>query len=159
MPGTSLLSIKRTAGGTSDTLLWKWLRGEATSGPDFGTPYVDTDYALCVYSGAPELKMSVVIPRSATKWHLLNAGYRYKDSDGSASGVQKIILKAGAAGRSKLQLLGRGPLLPDPDLQSIAAPVRVQFVNGNTGTCWESRFEATDVFKQDAEKLRAKSSN
>jgi hypothetical protein len=150
--------MKKSPGGTRDKLLWKWLRGGPIAPLDFGTPVASTPYALCIYAAAPNPEVQIVVPSSATKWHFLSTGFRYKDPSGAAGGVQKIILKGGGAGRTKVQVLGRGPLLPDPALESIAAPVRVQLVNGDTGTCWESRFEASDIDKQNAGAFKAKSS-
>lgn len=46
----SSLLIKQK-GGTKDKLVWKWLKGQATSQAEFGDPLTSTDYALCIYAG------------------------------------------------------------------------------------------------------------
>jgi len=54
---------------------------------------------------------------------------------------QKVILKGGAAGKSKALVKGRGPNLPDPlDIGPLGTPVTAQLLNYQSGVCWEGTF-------------------
>lgn len=155
----STLLMKKTSGGTRDKLLWKWLRGQATNPLEFDRPDQSTDYGLCIYSGSPTLEVPILVPSGPTNWRPLGSGFRYKDTAGAANGLQKVLLKSGAEGRPKIQVLARGPLLPDPALDTMSTPIRVQIVNADSGICWESEFQASDINKQNTGTLKAKSSS
>ena len=52
-----------------------------------------------------------------------------------------MILKSGAAGKSKALLKGRGSNLPDPlDMGPLGSPVIAQLLNYQSGVCWGSTF-------------------
>jgi hypothetical protein len=56
--GKSVLRIHSGAG--SEKLVWKWLKGVATSQMEFADPTATTDYALCLYDGSGLLAQTVV---------------------------------------------------------------------------------------------------
>jgi hypothetical protein len=66
-----------------------------------------------------------------------------------------MLLSGGGAGQAKILAKGKGANLPDPNLP-LATPVTVQLVNGDTGLCWESSFEAGDIGKNEAGQFKAK---
>jgi cysteine-rich repeat protein len=141
--GKALLLLKSNVTTSKDKLVWKWLKGQATTFSDFGnlgTPTGTTAYTLCVYSGTSEA-LAVTIPDSSTKWHILgaNKGYKYKDPSGAADGIQKALLKAGAAGKAKAQLKGKGTNLPGVTLP-FTAPVTAQLVNSENSICYTTGF-------------------
>jgi hypothetical protein len=73
-------------------------------------------------------------------WRETASGFKYADRDGTPDGIQKLELKEGLDGRTKIGLKARGVLLDDPPLP-FAPPVTVQLRNGN-GICWEAVYSA-----------------
>lgn len=133
-----------------ESVSWKWGRGAATSGVDFGDPFESDDYALCAYdeSGAPALVLAAAAPAGGTCgtkacWRAPAAGgAKYVDRERTPSGLAKLLLKPGDAGKAKIVVKGGGfrlsgqagfPSLPLP------LPLRVQ-LQGEHGECWEATF-------------------
>jgi hypothetical protein len=141
-PGKKLLLIKNKADSTKDKLVWKYLKGvEASTQADFADPTMTAAYALCIYAGtADTLVATLTVQPSNTMWKPLGSkGYKYKDKNGSQSGVTKIIAKGGAAGKTKALVKGKGLNLPDPlDMGALAVPVTAQLLNHESGICWET---------------------
>jgi hypothetical protein len=153
--------IKNNADDTKDKLVWKWVKGDATTQADFADPTTMTgDYALCFYAGAPAaLLQTANVPGDGTKWSALSdKGYKYTDSTGTASGITKIILKGGDAGKSKAIVKGKGTNLPDFDsdlpIASGDLPLLVQLRNKQTGICWGGSFATAK--KNEATQFNAK---
>lgn len=152
----SALLIKSSDPDTKDKLIFKWLKGEATTVEDLGTPAGTTSYALCIYAGTAAIAVAT-IPPSATLWSPTGStGFKYKDASGSADGIQKIGLKSGAAGKAKALLKGKGANLPDPPAGPLALPVTAQLVNDANAVCYEGVFDSASVKKNDAQQFKAK---
>jgi hypothetical protein len=140
------LLIKNKTDDTKDKLVWKWTKGDGTTQGEFGDPTVSATYALCFYSGAtPTLIGGTSIPPAGGKWSAIGTkGYKYKDPAGTNDGITKIIVKGGAAGKSKALVKGKGANLPDFDTDlPVAAsdlPVIVQLRNNASGVCWGGSF-------------------
>jgi hypothetical protein len=137
------LMVKNKADNTKDKLIWKWIKGAATTQAEFADPTMTAEYALCIYAGtADTLVASLHIPPSNTKWTPIGSkGYKYLDSTLAADGTQKVIVKGGVAGKSKALVKGRGINLPDPlDMGPIGTPVTAQLLNYQSGVCWEGNF-------------------
>jgi hypothetical protein len=110
-------------------VVWKWLKGAATTLEEFGMPAGTTAYALCIYAGTASIAVAEIAP-SATFWTPAGStGLKYKDTTGSSDGVQKVILKSGAAGKAKALVKGKGTNLPDPPAGPFTLPVTTQLVN------------------------------
>ena len=155
--GTSILLLKNPT-GDNDKLTWKWLKGAATAAPEFGDPTTSTDYALCIYAGTSAgLIVEADVAMSSTLWTSAGAkGFKYTDAAGSADGIQKVVLAAGAAGKAKVLVKGKGANLPDPPAGPFSLPVTVQLVNSSTSVCFEAVYTAADVLKTDEEQFKAK---
>jgi hypothetical protein len=139
------LLIKNQTDDNKDKLIWKYLKGDATTQADFANPTSTAAYALCIYAGtADALVATLSIPPSNTKWQASgDKGYKYKDLTNSQSGVSKVILKGGAAGKTKALLKGKGVNLPDPlNAGALGTPVTAQLLNHQTGICWETVFNS-----------------
>src|SRR6185369_14478737 len=124
-------------------LVWKWLKGAATTTAEFADPTSTAEYALCIYAGVSDtLVAQMHIPASSTKWKPLGTkGFKYLDPSSSADGAQKIVLKGGVAGKSKVIVKGRGTALPDPlDMGPLGTPVTAQLLNYQSGVCWEANY-------------------
>jgi len=143
--------VIKSNGGTRDKLIWKWTKGEATSGLDFGDPTGgDTTYTLCVYgqvAGTAQLALQAQVPAGgscdgAPCWQATSKGFAYRDSAGAADGIKKITLKSGAAGKAKIIIKGGGVELDTPPLPLAQDPqVIVQLKNTfQAGRCWEARY-------------------
>jgi hypothetical protein len=149
--GKSILLIKDSNDDTKDKLIWKWIRGASTTAAEFGDPTTSRNYALCVYDSGGRL-ISADVPPSATKWQDL----KYKDSSGSADGVQKIILKPSATSNAKVLVKGKGTNLPDTTLGALSLPVTAQFINDESSVCFEAVYDTGDVIKNDTTQFKAK---
>lgn len=144
--GTSKLLVKNKHDDTKDKLVWIWGKGDATTPADFDDPTDADEYALCFYAGAtPTLLQGTSVPPGG-KWSFTSKGYKYSDADGENGGITKILLKGGAAGKSKALVKGKGVTLPDFDddlpLEPDDLPMIVQLRNNRNDVCWGSIFGA-----------------
>ncbi|MEO6025675.1 MAG: cellulase family glycosylhydrolase [Candidatus Binatia bacterium] len=145
--GTFALTGKTTAQG-KDHLAWSWVNGAATTLADFGDPTVTTSYRLCAYdetAGVPQLVLSSGVASGGTCdghpcWRASKTGFRYKDPSASAEGVRQVVLKAGAAGRSKIQVRAQGDTLTLPGLPFQQDPKVTVQLRSSTGQCWEAAY-------------------
>jgi hypothetical protein len=116
---------------------WKWKGGTLTSG-DVGNPGTEADVAVCVYqnggSGGPIAGGYLL--HGAPEWTLKTSGYDYKDPTASRFSLQKVKVRFGA-GNAQVQAKAKGPSNPGAPL---TFPILAQFVNLDTGACWESTF-------------------
>jgi hypothetical protein len=160
--GGSQLQIRNVAADAKDRLQWKWGKGAVTAKSEFGNPLVDTDYRLCIYDGQDSLLSHATAPAGGTCnakspkpcWRENASGFRYVDRDLTPDGVQQLVLKAGPAGKAKIQLKGRGPALQTPALPIAHLPVKVQLTNTD-GVCWDATYATT--LKNQADQFKAKS--
>lgn len=155
----STLLIKSNVTTSKDKLVWKWLKGQATTFADFGVfgvPSGTAAYTLCVYSNTGAV-LGVTIPTNSPNWTVIgaNKGYKYKDLSGVPDGVQKALLKAGATGKAKAQVKGKGSNLPTVTLGSLPLPVTAQLVNSENNICYTTSFAAAK--KNTTAQFKAKS--
>jgi cysteine-rich repeat protein len=145
----SVIVIKDKSPDSKDKLVYKWLKGEMTSQAEYGTPTVDTDYSLCLYTGTTGtfLAQLDVPPGPPPLWKPIGTkGFKYKDKTLASTGVLKVLLKGNATqnGKSKAIVKGKGNNLPTLT-PPFALPVTVQLVNDATTACFESVFDVGDV--------------
>ncbi len=158
-PFKAKLQLKDRTPDTADLLNWKWIRGGATSNSEFGDPLTTDDFALCVF-GPSGLLMKTLAPAGGmcgTKpcWKAISIkGYSYKDKDRTPDGLDKVLLKAGLAGKAKALVKGKGPNLPAFPLP-LPLPAVVQ-LQSETGGCWESTFYAAGTLQNDATQYKGK---
>jgi hypothetical protein len=147
---------------------FSWQKGSVDFA-DFGTPTDDTAYTLCVYEAgnAPVVELGVPgggLCGGKDCWSTVGkpgqeSGFRFKDASGANDGVRSVQLKAHAAGKAKLSLQAKGENTPAPALgDGLSAPVTAQLVSSE-GACWGAVFEADDLKKNDAERLKAARKN
>ncbi len=162
VPTTTGKSILQWRSGAKSRLLWKWMPGTTTA-PEFGNPLArtGTSYAFCAYDASSQLVASASAPPGdrcglglQNCWRQSSTGFNYKDRELLPDGLQSIQLKAGAAGRAKIFVKGRGASLEVPPLPA-AFPLVVQIVN-NAGICWQASYPATGVQRNDTLQLKAK---
>jgi hypothetical protein len=116
----SLLRISNnTTDNTKDRLVFKFKGQNAIDKSHFGNPTNNAPYQLCIYDdkvspGLPEtLVYSLTAPAGGTCagdpcWKDLSTGYKYKDNDLTPDGVQKVLLKAGSAGKGRILFKAKG---------------------------------------------------
>jgi cysteine-rich repeat protein len=140
--GTSRLFLDDEPDHSRDTLVWKWLHGEATSAGEFGDPTSTTGYGLCVYEGASgSFVTGVAVPADGVKWTATPRGFAYHDAAGSADGVRSIRLSGGTARAAKAVVRAGGASLPHMWLGSLGAPLTAQLINTDDATCWGGVYE------------------
>lgn len=161
VPRKSSLQVKDRTPDAGDQVVYKWIRGEATSTAEFGDPTTTDDYALCLFDALGGLVSQTTAPAGGTCgtkpcWKPLGVkGYAYKDALRTPAGVDKITLKAGLAGKAKAQLKGKGVDLPSVPLP-LPLPITAQ-LQSETGTCFEATFSAGGVAKNDGTQFKGRS--
>lgn len=165
--GKSRLLVRDVPG--KEKLLAKWGKGPALTQTDMGNPLgIDgTIYTLCVYDHVGNLAGQVMVDRAGLDcqgkpcWKAIGKeppdpngkGYKYKDKDGTADGIQKIIFKS--SNSAKVVVKGRGASLPAgiPAALQSSASVTVQ-LHASDGICLSATL--TDIKKQAADFFKAK---
>jgi len=126
-----------------DQLNWKFQGG---SGPltqsALGDPTTGTVWNLCLYhDGTLRAALRTDDP---LKWAAMKTkGYQYKDKNKvpTGSGIKKVLLKVGDAGKTQAQFIGKGDNLPDPlPLSSLPPDVTVVARNSSTATCFSATY-------------------
>jgi Thrombospondin type 3 repeat len=155
-PGKSILILKKKP--QKDKLVFKWLKGPLTDVSEYGDPQSSADYALCLYTGVALHPLTeLTVPADSMKWKPVSTkGFKYKDSGGSADGVTNILLKSGAAGKSKALVKAKGTNLSLPPFGNLPLPVTAQLVNSETNACFQATYVLQDVKKNDLGQFKAK---
>jgi len=121
-------------------------RGDACDVSDFGDPLLDTDYQLCVWRvgpGGTTLVADPVAP-AGEGWSAARDGFRFKQRVGeNVDGLRKIRLHAGADGKARVRLQGKGALLALPALPIDAADMLVVQLHNGIGACWDASFDGS----------------
>ncbi len=147
--GKATLKMKAGPSPNSHQVLWKWLKGDATTKLEFGDPINTDDYTLCIYDNNALISTATAEAGgtcpSVDCWSDASTGYRFKDPDRDPFGVQKILLKEGTAGKAKILFLGKGGSLDTPDLSSVSGPIDVELHKSSGGICWGATYSAPFV--------------
>jgi hypothetical protein len=160
MPGAGYLVLTNNSDDRRAMLAWKFRRGPAVAASDFGDPTTTERYALCLYDDGT-LVMAAAVDASATWRAVGSRGWRYDDPAGAQHGVTQAKLLSGGAGRSRVEMRGKGANLPMPNpaaathLFAATASVRAQ-LHGSNDRCYETAFTPATVRRNDERKFRAK---
>jgi hypothetical protein len=146
--GTGVFRFNAPANPARRTLLWKWIRGEATSAGDLGDPAHCIGYAVCVYdaSGNPQPLISAVAPpgelcEGRACWRPLpKQGVEYFNRPTNADGLRRLRLSPGDDGRARVGAQATGANLALP-ATPLTPPVIVQ-AQGANGECWSGTYDA-----------------
>ena len=169
----SKLDIKNNLDSGKDKFKWSWIKGDATTVGEFLDPVNEQDarYKLCIYdsSGATYQPYSgYLAPKSLCSgnecWKAGGSGYAYKDKLGDSTGITKAKLISGEAGKSKIQIKGKGGSLQGglnpnwmPAEVSVTFPMTAQFIvnraDGSGETCFEATY--TEADKDTGSQLRS----
>jgi hypothetical protein len=157
-PGKASLVLKHGATDVKDALVWKWGSGAATLLSELGDPLGASDYHLCVYDASKltQPRLDAAAPAAGTCagppcWKATKVGFKYKDKERTPDGLLAVALKAGAAGKAKVALKGKGADLELPVLP-LVTPVTAQLFRSDGGLCWAAAYGAptrndTGLFK------------
>jgi len=158
-PLRSKILIKDTSPDDVDKIIWKWIKGEAVTTPEFGDPLGTDDYAFCVFDQTG-LVMSAAVPAGGTCgtkpcWKALNGkGYKYVNKAATPEGITKLLLKAGGAGLSKVIAKGKGLPLIMPTLPlTLNVTAQVQSENGE---CWTTIHTPLGTSRNDTGQFKSK---
>lgn len=129
---------------------WRWYQGDATTVADFGNPVSGaTAYHVCIYDDGA-LSTQLNAPAGGTCaaglpcWTALSHGFEYIDKGLTPSGISRIKMREGTAGRATIQLQARGANMSLAAAASAtqyfndSSSVQVQLVRDDNGTCWET---------------------
>jgi hypothetical protein len=157
--GKSSVALTDKSPDDKDQLQWKWAAGAATTKADFGDPLATDDYILCVYDGGG-LRTSIVVPKGGTCgskpcWKDQTKGFSYKTKT-PVAGITQLQLAAGADGKAKIAVKGKGGSLPDVALSSLTSPVTLQLRRSSGGVCFGSAFSFPPAVKNTAEQFKDK---
>ncbi|HSP99608.1 MAG TPA: hypothetical protein VL049_20485 [Candidatus Dormibacteraeota bacterium] len=120
-------------------------------------PTGTTAFTLCLYAGTTSAALgSADIPPGMNWTAISDKGHKLTDPSGTPDGIQKAILKGGAAGKAKALVKGKGVNLPDILTGVLPLPVTAQLVNDGTTVCFEGQYDVADVRKNDGEQFKAK---
>ena len=154
---SSQLAIKKNDDDTKNKLLWKWLKGDATTLAELGDPTATTTYTLCVYAGTTSAFLGKTdIPPGASWSAVSDKGFKLKDATGTPDGIQKATLTSGAEDKAKILVKGKGANLPGLLAGTLPLPVTAQLVNDANGVCYEGVYDSADVKKNDGAQFKAK---
>ncbi|MEO6028922.1 MAG: FG-GAP-like repeat-containing protein [Candidatus Binatia bacterium] len=146
LSGKSQLQLQNRAPDDKDRLSWKWSSGAATVKADYGDPTSNDAYDLCLYDGATlvasQMAPSGGLCSNKPCWSSKTKSFDYKDKQLTPSGIEKISLKEGVAGKASIQVKGRGVDLGLPPLGPLNGPIAVQLRRRDGGICFGTTFSA-----------------
>ncbi|MBM4266724.1 MAG: M4 family metallopeptidase [Deltaproteobacteria bacterium] len=139
--------------GAKDKLTWKISKGDATEVADFLQPTVATRMlSFCIYDGSAEAQPIAVANASGGGicdgkpcWSLLgDDGFKRKSKTGAPNGLTQMKLKAGAAGRTQVQVSAKGALFTAPNPPLTPPVTALLVIDDGTGvqSCWQTELDA-----------------
>jgi hypothetical protein len=150
----AFLLMKDRTPDKKDGFTFKWVKGQATTVPDFGSPVTgSTNYQLCVYdeSTDPQPLLAATAPAGGTCgtkpcWKTTKTGFKYKDNGLDPDGLQMLLLRAGPDSKAKVVVKGKGVNLgynasPVPLQPTLPVTVQVKH-SDDPALCWEATFSA-----------------
>jgi hypothetical protein len=140
-PGKGKLLIKDKApvgASAKDKIIYKWLKGPMVDQADFGNPVSGTDIFVCIYDNSG-LVADLEAPGGSLWKALGTKGYSYKDPSKANDGLQKVLLKGGGAGKSKIIVKAKDGAIDMPGLAlDDSSSVTVQVRRSGGANCWET---------------------
>lgn len=141
------LSLKSNADPAKEKLSWKWVSAAQVDKIDYGTPLTGTSLTLCLIdqrNAGPTLELSATVPPGGlcggvACWRESATKLDYADKAASQHGIQKVQLKAGAAGKARIAVKGGGVHLGAPGVP-LTIPVTARLIRSDGPQCWEATF-------------------
>ena len=135
-----------------DLLVWKWLKGAATTKDEFGDPVNSHTYELCLYDATGLIGSGTA--EAGAEWKETGKGFKFKDSGLDPDGLQKVLLKEGADEKAKIVVKGKGLNLDMPNLSILASPLTVQLKRSGSSVCWGAVFSFPPATKNEADQFK-----
>jgi hypothetical protein len=162
VPLKSLVVLKNKSPDKKDGLTWKWIKGQAVTPAELGTPLSTTGFTICVYdaSGSSQPLLLAMAPpgdvcHGKPCWKTVKNGFKYKDRDLTPDGLSFLLEKSDVAGKAKMIVKGKGAALGMPPLP-LTTPVTVQVKrNDDPSMCWSATY--TTTIKNQTDQFKAKS--
>ncbi|MEE8311203.1 MAG: hypothetical protein V3R77_03025, partial [Candidatus Binatia bacterium] len=164
--GKSLIFIRDHGDSSKDQIKWKWNKGDTVAIAQFGSPESSTStYDVCVYKmaglvAAHDVPAGGVVGSCSGKpcWRATGTkGFTYKNKAGAPNGITSIKLRAGEAGKSKIQVKGKGSALGVPPTLGLSEVVVQLLIDDGTGIeCFKTTFPDSGISKQDDRTFKAK---
>jgi hypothetical protein len=151
--GSSKLLLTNKDDDARDKLVWRWKNG-VLDPAELGDPTASDRIDVCVYDGNGYL-VGGGLPSGAPSWSATASGVLYKDAAALAPGLHKLKVKTTTQPKGLILARGKGSYLRIPSMP-LTLPVTAQLKNDDTGKCWESVLDSTDVVKNDAGKFVAR---
>jgi hypothetical protein len=164
------LSVKESKPGKEKLGLKFGALASATTQQSFGDPAsASTSYAACLYGVEDALVATLAVgpggtcgPKAKPCWKAAaTKGYGYKDSNAAQSGVRKLKVKAGDAGKGKLQLQagnkaskGQSSLPTGITAALQGIPLALVQLQTSDAECFEATLDS--VKKADPDEFKAK---
>ena len=101
-----------------------------------------------------EAKIALEAIKAAGQTAMITLGFKYQDKAGTGRGLQRILLKAGEAGKARVLVKGRGEHLPDPPLP-LTLPITAQ-LRSTSGECWEAVYFEAGVSRNEPGRFKGK---
>lgn len=143
--GSLLRIVDSPASDRGDKIVWRMNRSEATDLADFGSPEIDTAYALCVYdaSAAAQPVLAFSVPaggecRERPLWKASARGHRHANRCVAREGLHSLGLVRRADASANVKVQGRRERLRISPL-ALVPPLTVQLRNG-AGGCWGTSY-------------------
>jgi hypothetical protein len=102
-------------------------------------------------SGDAQPLFEAIVPPGGTCgtkpcWRATSTGFTYRNSAGDPDGIIKLVLKAGVAGKAKVQATAKGAHLEAP-APPLLLPITAQLViaDGVSSRCWQTTFTAASA--------------
>jgi hypothetical protein len=156
----ALLLLKDKTPNDKDKMMWKWIKGAATSKPEYGSPTTIDSFTLCIYDNASLISSTIIeaggFCAGKLCWKEKPTSYKFKDKDLTPDGAQLLLLKEGlTAGKAKIIFKGKGLNLEMPSTSGITGPVDVQLKRSGGGPCFGATYTAP-FLKQDSVSFKDK---
>lgn len=144
-PASAKVQLKNTFDDRKDGFGFSYKGTVTREVTAFGDPTTVSSISTCVYYDATLVASLIVPPHGGTWASVKGRGFKYGDNTGTQDGVLKIKLDAGEVGaprEPKLQVKGKGVLLPDPTVPvpGTVGSVTVQLSSDATTTCFGATF-------------------
>ena len=146
---------------TADLVVWKWIKGAATSIDDFGDPTGATSYTLCLFDQAGLLR-SLTAPagddmrRSAVLEGDGHVGLQVSGRRPRLGWRAQGPVARRYGGKAKILLKARAPTSRPPELPLANLPVTAQLQRAGGGACWETTHAGAGILKNDGAQFKAK---
>jgi hypothetical protein len=154
------LLLKDKSADDKDLIVWKWLKGKATTKAEFGDPLTSEAYLLCIYDDGSLVSSTRVeaagICAGNPCWADKPTGFKFKDKELTPDGAQLLLLKEGYEdGDAGIVFKGKGVNLDMPNLLALGGPIDVNLHKASGGVCWGATYSGPPT-KNDGETFKDK---